>query len=153
MPASVKVGCIGQATAKVVSSFQKRVDFLGQGSSESVALAFAKEISHDDHVLFPAADSAAPTVSRHLYPHQAIQLPIYRTAESPPQQLPKADLWVLTSPSNAKALSKVNGWPGKSKIIAIGKTTAAALEALDISTYTVAWEPSERALADALFSC
>lgn len=77
-----------------------------------------------------------------------MDLPIYETLEVSLAIMPAAEVIVLTSPSNARAMSNASDWPGEARFVAIGPTTAKALKDLGVSDLLIAWEASEKALGD-----
>lgn len=82
--------------------------------------------------------------------YECLHFPIYdnRPLANPPHS--KADVLVFTSPLNAEAyFSKHPLEPGQ-QVVAIGDTTGAALRQLGIAGISVAAQPSERGLADAV---
>lgn len=151
------VGVVGKASAKAVEQyFGKTPSFIGEGTPNEIAIAFA-EILKDDSVLFARAERSEQSVQKHLHLHERIfDLIVYQNKLLIPKERIEADVLVFTSPMNAEAylqsLESAGSIPESTKIVAIGQTTAAALNAFGFSCHFISERPDEESLAEAVIS-
>ncbi len=148
-----KWAALGEATAEALARHVSAIGFTGNGEPEAAAHAFQKQTAGTEtiRVLFPAARHSLKSVSGHLSGNfQALHMEVYDNQPVPNPLLQTDDVLVFTSPMNADAyFSKHVLLPGQ-KIVAIGATTTEALKRLGVSDVTVATEPTERSLAEAV---
>lgn len=125
---AVKYAAIGEETAKVLRRFVTP-DFIGQGNPNEVGKAFLHHLEKET-VLFPIGQRSKRSVQKTLPPEQVIEVQVY-TTNIVQQQLPEADYYLFTSPSNVAAFLS-QGLVPNGKYIAIGETTNKALLEHDV---------------------
>ena len=148
----VKWAALGKATAVALIKHTEMIQFTGTGDPVDSAELFLP-LCEGQTVLFPGARHSRQSFRRLIEAvAQIIHLDVYDNAPigNPPEI--GAEVLVFTSPMNAQAyFSKYHLQSGQ-KTIAIGQTTAAALQELGISDVRIAAEPTEKALAEAVIS-
>lgn len=142
LPESVKLAAIGPGTAKALLGVAGRVDFTGEGSPEEVAAAFG-EIAAGATVFFPRALQSRRTV-QHLLADKITVLDAicYDNVMVPAAEPVAADVYVFTSPLNVEAYLDHQPLAPAARVIAIGPSTAAALEARGVGC-EMAEQPGE----------
>ncbi|MES2630290.1 MAG: uroporphyrinogen-III synthase [Bacteroidota bacterium] len=126
----VKYGAIGQATANILKQFVWDVDFVGTGNDTSdTGHTFSTFLTLNDFVWFPGAADGKRAIQEQLGENQYLDIPVYFTEPSPGIFLDWHDVLVFTSPSNVEGFLMNNEIQAGQKVLAIGKTTAARLEA------------------------
>ncbi len=128
IPSTTEIACVGGKTAALLASMGHPIAFNGadKGSINEVAASFAAWVGKRT-VLFPVSSRSLGTISSSIPERQRIIVPCYKTTVNS-REIPKADVYVFTSPSN------VEGFLGKNKlentviVIAWGESTAAALK-------------------------
>lgn len=149
---AVRWAALGGATAKVLETCVGTVDFCGSGDPVTTAAAF-RQVAAGSTVLFPGARHSEQSVQRLLGGRiTGIHLEVYdnRPVADPP--LRSDQVLVFTSPLNAAAYLNRHALQPEQRVVAIGATTAAALQALGIRSVTTASEPTETALAEAVMA-
>jgi uroporphyrinogen-III synthase len=118
-----KYAAIGPATA---SSVPFECDFVGEGTNtEEIARMFFHLVGNE-RVLFPSAlDSLNSTAN--LFNSEQIEVISTYKKERVPLELPQAQLYLFSSPSNVYAAQEVNDLVGM-KCVAYGTATANALK-------------------------
>jgi len=134
IPGNVKLGAIGEATARALSSLLRPADFTGSGSNiEAVAAEFSA-VADGQKVLFPQSAISRQTVQGALSQDQVVNLTVYNTQPSVQQLTENYASIVFTSPSNVQAFFDAgNQWTENCTAIAIGEKTAMALRQHQIS--------------------
>jgi len=155
-PGQVAVVAIGAATATALADLGIRVTTL-EGASSGAELATALLRHGMTSVIHAAAADPRPELGRALVAGGGdyLAVPVYATAPrrldaEAIRWLQRADLVVLAAPSAAAALVAAVG-PGAA-VVAIGPTTATAVESLGCSVLEVASTPSTAALIEAVRS-
>jgi len=130
------IAAVGPATA----SAGMPVDVVGSGTGADLVAQLA--LAPGTHVAYPgAAKVASPTLAA-LRGHNVHRYTVYETAALQPE-LPDVDAVLLCSPSAAKAWRALGG---EGRAIAIGPTTAAALDV----PCEIAAQPTVAAMLDCL---
>lgn len=121
---TIEYACVGSFTAAKVSELGHFVAFIGSdpGDPEKTSKEFAVWVG-ERTVLFPESDRSLGSLSKGLPANQVMRIPAYKTVLHS-QIIPKKDIYVFTSPSNAESFLLNNKLPKKKTIIAWGKTTA-----------------------------
>lgn len=149
---SVKWAALGAATAEALSGFVPQVDFTGTGDPVSSTAAFAAQVAPCS-VLFPAARHSMQSVAAQLSERFSIlHLEVYDNQPVDDVVLQQDDVLVFTSPMNARTYFTQHDLLLHQKVVAIGATTAAALQQLGIAEVHVAEEANERGLAVTVLS-
>jgi uroporphyrinogen-III synthase len=133
-----RLAAIGPATAEALG----RADLVPAVATQEGLLAELPRPA--GRVLFAAGEGARTVLPDAL---GADVVFLYRTRELRPQELPAADLVVLTSPSAARALAALGtGFA----VVSIGPETSRAARAAGLEVVAEAREPSSSGLADAV---
>lgn len=150
--ATIKWGAIGPATAEALKRWGAAVDFVGDGDPAATAQRFLQK-AQGQRVLFPRAAESRRSVQKALAGQiKSLDLVVYQNTVDEKAPRPAADVLVFTSPLNVRAYFDRRQPAKKTKIIAIGHTTAAALRDLGAEEAAIASEPSEEGLARAVLS-
>lgn len=143
---AVQWAALGPATAATLRTFVGKVDFEGDGRPENCAAAFVP-LAGGQAVLFPAAQHSQRSIQKMLGDQiQAIDLPLYANAPLPDIAPRSETVLLFTSPMNARAYFSKNTRLPEQRIIAIGASTAAALQQLGVGTIEVSEFPDEGSL-------
>lgn len=151
LPPNVRLAALGSSTAKAIAAAVGHMpDFVGQGSDiPSIARQFA-QLAAGQRVIFPQPLHSLETVQQTIG-HLIQPIKIFCYQNTPTQanlDLPVCDILVFTSPANVRNyLSRYPALPHQ-KIIAIGPTTAAALQEAGIGNCVVSPIADEVSLAD-----
>lgn len=150
LPPNTKIGLLGPGTAKAAPELQ--ADFLGDGVPEN-CLAEFDALSSGQTVAFFRAQESRQYLQKHLSQNQTIlDIVLYQNQIAKDFPDIQAQILVLTSPLNARAYHQRYGsWTGKT-VVAIGQSTAAALESLACPSFHIAANPSEEALAQTVLA-
>ncbi|MFK7797370.1 MAG: uroporphyrinogen-III synthase [Aureispira sp.] len=148
-----KVAVLGQASAEYLEQqYGYHADFVGTGAAEATAKAFLKN-AKGQRVCFVQAQNSRQSVAKQLgHQVQAQTLVVYANTPKAVLSIPKCDILVFTSPLNAQAYYQQYAPQVHQTVVAIGQTTAKALEQLGISNFRIAPHPHEKALADTCLS-
>jgi uroporphyrinogen-III synthase len=139
---------VGQATANVLGRYVPVVDFTGSGDPVAAAAAFLT-LCRNQRVLFPGAKNSRQSIQKAVAGQATIiNLDIYDNTPIPDAPIPDADVLVFTSPLNVQAYFSQKTIQPHQKIIAIGHSTAAALQALNIHNVSIPTTPDEASLAN-----
>ena len=146
----MKLAALGPGTAAALEQQHLKADFIGDGDPENTAAAFL-QTAKGLQVLFPQARESRQSVQTFLENEfGAIDLVVYENAPRTDFNLPDFDILVFTSPMNAEAYFAQKSWKPFQTVIAIGKTTAAALAVPGIRDVIVSEQPSEESLAESV---
>lgn len=142
---------MGQPSSDFLSSeYGIQAEFVGRGEPSSMATDFIQKAKHK-RVLFPCAKNSRHTIQRLLDQDiEAINLTVYDNSIKTNIPAREERVLVFTSPLNAEAYFEQHILKKYQSLIAIGHTTAHALEQLGYHKYRIASEPSEVALAEAV---
>lgn len=137
-----KLAALGAGTAKTLRSVAGRVDFTGTGQPEEVAAYFG-EVAAGERVFFPRARQSRKTVQCLLADKITVLDAIcYDNVAVPVTEPVSADVYVFTSPLNVSAYLDFWALHAGARVVAIGPSTAAALEARGVECL-VASRPDE----------
>jgi uroporphyrinogen-III synthase len=143
----VRLAALGAGTAETLRSYGYRPDFTGAGKPEAAARDFLPHAT-GQRVLFPRARHSVQSVQRALGDAVVgIDLVVYDNRPSSEVPSRDFDVLVFTSPMNARAFFQQRERRPGQRVIAIGRTTAAALHQLLIKEIEIAPEPSEEGMA------
>lgn len=150
----VQWAALGAATAKTLQEYVGSVDFIGSGEPISTAIAFQMTATADHKstkILFPGARHSQQSIQRLLADAvEGIHLEVYDNSPVADTALRPEQVLVFTSPMNAEAYLAQHSPQSGQRVVAIGETTAAALRGLGVESVSVALEPTEAALAQAV---
>ncbi len=148
---------LGVSTARVLESFTGRVDFVGTGEPKGTAQLFRRHCARlktdVGPIIFPAARRSRQSVMTllnldfhcthfEIYDNQPVANPHPRTEH----------ILAFTSPMNADAYFSHHLLLPHQRVVAIGGTTDRTLQHLGIAEVTIAAEPTERGLAEAVLT-
>lgn len=150
VPVGVRWAALGPATAAALQQYVPEIRFVGTGDPLETAKTFAA-VAAGQRVLFPGALHSQESLRQQLE-HTLTVLPVAIYDNRPVAAPPRRDETVLifTSPMNAQAY--FSHWPlqAHQQLVAIGRTTAAALQALGFEQVVTAPAPTEEGLAAAV---
>jgi hydroxymethylbilane synthase len=151
LPKKVKFGVMGTGSEDMLRRNGHFADYVGEsGDTAEVAEEFAK-VANGHVILFPRAENAMRNIQKALSAEtKIIDLPVYETVLVDEVEASGADVLVFTSPSNVEAYFTDNLMDPNQKLVAIGKSTGAALDELGLK-YTLPFSPDEVGLAEAVF--
>lgn len=144
---------LGKGTARTLEKWGIEPAFRGTGEPSETAETFL-ELATGQRVLFPRAEQSRRSIQRLLEGKlDMLDLVVYRNRKMEHPDLPLTEYVVLTSPLNAQAYfsGTIHNFENL-RIVAIGATTAKALDELGIPDYRVAEEAVEESLADAVLN-
>lgn len=140
---------IGQSTAESLVKWEVKADFVGTGEPQKTATDFLAT-ARGERVLFPRAANSRQSVQQLLGEGiEAVDLVVYENKPVSVVEICKEDILVFTSPMNAETYFQEYKLQNGQAIVAIGQTTAIALQNLGYKKITIAKEPSETGLAAA----
>lgn len=146
-PRNYRWAALGPGTGAVLQEFISKPDFIGSGHPEEAAAHFAKQAA-GQRVLFPAARHSRRTVAKALANHiLPVEMVVYDNRPDDNVEVPTARVLVFTSPLNVQAWAARYTLLPTQETVAIGKSTAKALEKAGVTQPRVASNPSEEALA------
>lgn len=152
IPVSVQFAVYGRGTEAALNAQGYAAAFSGESSDPArVSAAFAS-LAKGAKVLVPQARESLRSIEKNT--SGAVTFTDWVIYETSPVQvsIPEADILVFTSPSNVESFMSAGHTIGTQKIVAIGTSTAAALQALGCTGISVANTPDETGLAECLFS-
>jgi len=139
---------MGEGTAKAMQEYNIEPDFIGKATPQLTANAFLK-LADGQNILFPCAKNSRQSIAKLLFGRiKATHLPVYDNYMLDASHLPRPDILVFTSPMNVKAWFLHKKIMENQHFIAIGTTTAKALEQKGVRKISIAENPSEIALAN-----
>ena len=133
---SVQYACAGPDTAdKLKVKFQISCDFIAPfaGNPNESAQVFKTWLGKR-HVLFPKSEQSLNSYSSIIPDNQKTEIIVYRTY-SISTSIPPCDLYIFSSPSNAKAFLECNKLPTEAICLAWGSSTLKYLESQDIAVF------------------
>lgn len=149
---NAKLATIGQQTAKSLLKYGYEADFIGSGEPISTSQAFEKLVQ-GEQVVFVQAQNSRQSVQKLIEDEvETKSLVVYANEAKKAFPNPQAGILVFTSPLNVQAYFGLYSLESKQKVIAIGKTTANALEKHHVFGYKIAKKPSEEGLLDCIKS-
>lgn len=122
-----RIGVMGKASAALIKRLiDKNADFIASSDAQDDATNF-EFVTREQSILFVAA---ANSKRRFQNPGNKLhhELIIYQNEILPETQLPKADIYIFTSPLNSEAYLSSNSLPEGADLLAIGPSTAKMLE-------------------------
>jgi uroporphyrinogen-III synthase len=131
-PQEAKLAAIGGGTAQYLNDALGRVDFSGDGNPERTAEAFLK-VSAGERVFFPRAKQSRLSVQKALQDKiTVLDAVCYDNVLAPAAAPINADVYIFTSPLNVAAYVDHQPLPPNAKVIAMGPSTGAVLQARGI---------------------
>jgi uroporphyrinogen-III synthase len=136
IPLALQYACAGQETAeKLKNQFQISCDFIAAnaGNPNESAQIFKTWLGQR-HVLFPKSEQSLNTYSSVLPIDQRTEIIVYRTS-SISRVIAPCDLYIFSSPSNAKSFLENNQLPNEANCLAWGASTSAFLASRGIPVF------------------
>ncbi|RMD98946.1 MAG: uroporphyrinogen-III synthase [Bacteroidetes bacterium] len=141
-----RMAALGPGTAAELSKYA-HVQFAGDGDPIQTAVNFLA-LARGQKVAFVRAEDSRQSIRKLLDGKiTPIDVIVYKNTPLNEVEIPTCEVLVFTSPLNARAYFSKNEKYGFQKVIAIGNTTAGALNELGIGGVIVAESPTEEALA------
>jgi uroporphyrinogen-III synthase len=158
---AVRLAAVGPRTARALEGYGLRVAVQpAEGRGEALYAAMSAHLEPEDEVLLPAAERGRRELEEALLEHgvRVTRVVAYRSlaAPLPPEDLAQLeqsppDVVLFASPRTAEAFLEAVGPErlGGARVVAIGPTTASALEQLGLAVAAVAAQPTPEALVEA----
>ncbi|TXF90689.1 hypothetical protein FUA23_04415 [Neolewinella aurantiaca] len=132
-PSETKLAAIGGGTALYLGKAAGRVDFSGDGNPARTAEAFL-EVAAGQRVFFPRARQSRLSVQKAIADEiTVLDAVCYNNMPAPAAAPVNADVYIFTSPLNVAAYVDHQPLAPGARVIAIGPSTGAALEARGIA--------------------
>ena len=143
----LKLAAISSGTAATLKEAGYKADFVGK-SRELAEIAHNFELqAKGQSVLFPQAENSLQSIQKHLNGGTQIHnLKVYKNEAKQAFEIPESDLLVFTSPMNVRAYFSKYALQYNQTVVAIGKSTAFALEQAGIKEYRVSYNFDEKHL-------
>lgn len=153
LPAEIKIGCIGGATAEALKKKGIKCDFIGTSNDTlEIGKEFATLVGNAK-VLFPQSTASFRTIQKQFTSQKnLIDMVVYDTVEDLGANPKDADIIVLTSPTNAMLYLRKKKVQPDQLFVAIGNSTEEVLIKAGIKNIIKPWNTSELALADIVVS-
>lgn len=150
---NVLVAAFGDATAQELKNLNIRVDFMGTSSDPyQVATQFNNTFTSSKKILFPLAEQSLKSVIEILKDnHEIIERIVYRSKAKQNIELPEADIYVFTSPSNFNAFVNKSMLQHK-LIVAIGPSTADAISSANYTCHAIAQRADDLGIYHAIYA-
>jgi uroporphyrinogen-III synthase len=145
-----KIAAFGKSTASYLTKNGLNVDFVGKASPLETANEFKKILNNTEIVFFPSSNRTIGTVQSLLDEKNKIVLSTYNTSLIE-ASIKSYNFYVFTSPSNVEAFFKINQIKDN-KVISIGPSTTKKLKDFGVKDIKEAFESTELALVDMVFS-
>ena len=123
---------------------------MGKGTPNETSKRFKKVLKNTEIAFFPSSNRTIGTVQGILDEKNKIVLSTYKTTLIE-ASIKTNDFYVFTSPSNVEAFFKINQLKNN-KVISIGPSTTNRLKDFGVKVVNEAFESTELALADVVFS-
>ena len=136
IPIELQYACAGQETAeKLKNQFQISCDFIAaNGGNPKESAQIFKSWLGQRHVLFPKSEQSLNSYSSVLPIDQRTEIIVYKTC-SISKSIQPCELYIFSSPSNAKAFLEHNQLPNEANCLAWGASTSAFLASRGIPVF------------------
>ncbi len=150
---NLQFAAFGQATATEILKYTSEVHFIGSSSDpDVVASEFNAAYKISQRILFPCSTKSLKSISSVLKStHQIIEVVVYDTIIKPEMNLPEADVYVMTSPSNVQAFSNSLKKLNNKLIVSIGPSTAQALQDINVPCHSIATSADDLGIFHAIY--
>lgn len=142
------LGAIGEGTARMLKKYGD-VSFVGKSTDTAEVAREFKAVAGKKKCWFPVGEQSVRTVQQALPASQVQDILCYRTIEKP-RPVGNPDVLVFSSPSNVDAFLKANTILPVQRVVAFGKTTAAALHRHGFNQVVISKGTSDAALLEAI---
>lgn len=141
---SYKIGVIGPGTERAVEDQGWKVSFLPKSTDPKEGIdEFAKMLPSNETVIMACSDKSLKRMHGIVPKNQLIEWEFYENVAAPEISKSNADYLIFTSPSNAEAYLDLYELYENQIVVAIGKTTNAALQKRGILNKICAEHPVE----------
>lgn len=142
---------LSEQSAGYLNKFGKSANFIGKGNDVvSIAKEFTKLITTET-VLFPQSIDSLQTVQRQLsFANISKSIYVYKTELKSSFEIPKCEILVFTSPSNATAYFEKYNVSSDQKVVAIGTSTLQRLKSFGATDVILSDSFSEKGLVKAV---
>lgn len=142
------IAALSNGTAKTLSELSLIPEFIGPSnkSPEEIGRNFFAQLDSNQSVLFPLSSISRKNVSSQKKGHPVIELVTYETSTNSVKIACIPDIILFTSPSNVDGFLTCNTLHRKTKILALGLTTALHLRAKGYSDLHIAESTHESQL-------
>ena len=141
-----RMAALGPGTAAELSKYV-HVHFAGDGDPIQTAVQFL-DLARGQKVAFVRAEESRQSIRQLLDGKiTPIDLIVYKNRPVNNADIPSCEVLVFTSPMNVRAYFAKKKKYGFQKVIAIGNTTAGALNEMGVGEVIVAESPTEESLA------
>ncbi len=151
------LAAINTGTAQYIRSKGYSVSFEGSdGVTQKLGTSFLEFLSaknlQNPQIVFPCAKYSLRTVQKYLPEGMTKDIVVYNN--SPKTNILKRyeDILVFTSPMNVKAYTSLHQLGKHQHIVAIGESTAKALQAIGYTDIKIAYAPTPWSLVDTIMS-
>lgn len=142
-----RIGVIGAGTASRLRSFGVEPDFEpGPADPQAAVKTFAAVVKPGERVIYATSNKSLNRLSAVFDSVTLIHWPFYTNTPRENTTPSSAPILVFTSPSNAVNYFGSHRKERNQKVIAIGKSTAAALAEIGVQTDAIAEAPSEEGI-------
>ncbi len=143
---TTQFAAIGQGTANAIKAYHKTVAYTALPNDDFSSFA---DLANAKKVLFPQAANSLQSVQKAIVHHlsEVHNLVVYNNQPASSSKIPACDMLLFTSPLNAQTYCKTYGINANQKVIAIGKTTAAALQKLGYANIQTPYAYDEMSMA------
>jgi len=139
-----KWAALGEGTARIFREQGFEPDFIGKSPDTSeVMKEFKSAISEEERVVQARGETSFERLREVLPAERILDWPFYRTEAKAKVPKADADVYIFTSPSNAKAYLSKFEISSAAKVIVFGESTKKAVETLTTVKIFVTDEPGE----------
>lgn len=150
-PISLKIGVIGPGTQRAVEENGWEVSFLPQSTDPKEGIdEFAERLEPNESVIMACGDKSLKRMHGIIPADRLIEWEFYENVPAKSILKSNADYMIFTSPSNADAYLDACELGENQTVVAIGKTTDAALERRGILEKIRAEHPTEESIWEAI---
>ena len=145
-----KIAVFGKGTLRELHKFNLSAHFVGKVNQtpKEIAIDFKQLIGSTATVFFPIGQLSKKSIQNEINSAQITNLITYKTVYLSKKLDTEFDVILFTSPSNFNGYKLQHKLNGKTKLIALGKTTAAAIN--KFSKCIVLKEPNEASFIEEL---
>ena len=144
---SCKIGVIGPGTERAIEDHGWKADFLPKSTDPKEGIdEFAEMLPSNETVIMACSDKSLKRMHGIVPENQLIEWEFYENVAAPEISKSNANYLIFTSPSNADAYLDFHELDANQLVVAIGKTTDAALEMRGIINKIRAEHPTEESI-------
>ncbi|MFT7588557.1 MAG: hydroxymethylbilane synthase [Limisphaerales bacterium] len=152
----IKLAAIGNGTAKELLKAGFKADFIADPLDMNNSILNFASLAQGTHVVFPGAENGLRTAQKIIEQSDKSitveDIIAYSNTSKKGIDIPQTDIVVLTSPLNVDTYFDAYPERMKSRFVAIGESTAKALQNRGAYKIFISRRPSELALIECVFS-